>query len=430
MCLQAQKAFVPLNYYHFNVAGMNTIFNNQEGTFAVDRNSKRKLQIIQAITQQGEALTIPEVCKKLDVSIPTGIKLVNELKEEGLIKEVGKREKQNGRKPTLYALKKSGFYAICVEISIRRISVAVVDTGLNVIHYQQKIDFKLENTQECLDEAVSFVDRCIKGCQLSADTVVGMGLGITGRVNAESGNSITYFNFMNQTITEYFSAKFNTPVFLENDTRCLGLAEKSLGHAMNIDNAVIINLSRGLGTALIVNGAIVVGKAGYAGEFGHMHFGNQDKICLCGKTGCLGTEVGGHALEEMFLQSISENQVSLLSADENNNIRYDQILEAALKGDQLSIRLIQQMGRTLGYALGNILNLLNPELVVLGGKFAKLGNILIDPLRSGMAESALINPLNMIRIEASALGDLALLKGIGALVFEHFELLQSKNVKN
>jgi predicted NBD/HSP70 family sugar kinase len=161
-----------------------------------------------------------------------------------------------------------------------------------------------------------------------------------------------------------------------------------------------------------------------------MHFGNQEKICLCGKVGCLGTLVGGHALEEQFMQQLAESQPSLLSGDGPEGIRYDQILDAALKGDQLSIRLIQQMGRTLGYALGNIINLLNPELVVLGGKFARLGNIILDPMRSGMAESALINPLKMCRIEVSALGDLALLKGVGALVFEHFELLQNRIVEN
>lgn len=410
---------------------MKTIFNkHQDDAATKNRNAQRKLRIIQAISQQGEAITIPEICRKLDVSIPTGIKLVNELQEEGLLKVVGKKENQNGRKPLLYALNNPNFFAIAVEVSIKRISVALVDPGLNVLKYKQKTDFKLENTQECLNDVMDFISQCLEGCEVKEDTVLGMGLGITGRVNTESGKSITYFNFMDRPLATYLSDHFNTPVFIENDTRCLGMAEKNLGHAMNASNAVIINLSRGLGTALIVNDSLVSGSAGYAGEFGHMHFGNQEKICLCGKVGCLGTLVGGHALEEQFMQQLAESQPSLLSGDGPEGIRYDQILDAALKGDQLSIRLIQQMGRTLGYALGNIINLLNPELVVLGGKFARLGNIILDPMRSGMAESALINPLKMCRIEVSALGDLALLKGVGALVFEHFELLQNRIVEN
>lgn len=410
---------------------MKTIFNKPHDDAATkNRNSQRKLRIIQTISQQGEAITIPEICKKLDVSIPTGIKLVNELQEEGLIKVVGKKENQNGRKPLLYALNDPNFFAIGVEVSIKRISVALIDPGLNVLKYRQKTDFRLENTEDCLEEVIEFVQQCLDGCEVKEDTVLGMGFGITGRVNTESGKSITYFNFMDQPLAAYLSERFNTPVFIENDTRCLGMAEKNLGHAMNASNALVINLSRGLGTSLIINGNLVSGSAGYAGEFGHMHFGNGDKICLCGKVGCLGTMVGGHALEEQFMQQIADSQPSLIAAESREGIRYDQILDAALKGDQLSIRLIQQMGRTLGYALGNIINLLNPELVVLGGKFAKLGAIMLDPMRSGMAESALINPLKMCRLEASALGDTALLKGVGALVFEHFELLQNRNVEN
>lgn len=410
---------------------MKTIFNrSHENAASKNRNTQRKLKIIQTISQQGEPITMPEICKKLDISIPTGIKLVGELQEEGLIKAVGKKENPNGRKPMLYALIDPNFFGIAVEVSIKRISVALVDPGLNVIKYRQKIDFKLESTPECLEEVIGFVQECINGYHINENTVLGMGMGITGRVNTESGESITYFNFLDEPLAAYLSKRFNTPVFIENDTRCLGMAEKNLGHAMSASNAVVINLSRGLGTALIVNGSLVSGSAGYAGEFGHMHFGTGNKICLCGKVGCLGTMVGGHVLEEEFLQALAEGQPTLLIVDDQKEIRYDMILSAALQGDQLSIRLIQRMGRILGYALGNIVNLLNPELVVLSGKFAKLGSIILDPVRSGMAESALINPLKMCRLEVSNLGDMAMLKGVGALVFEHFELLQNRTIVN
>jgi predicted NBD/HSP70 family sugar kinase len=97
---------------------------------------------------------------------------------------------------------------------------------------------------------------------------------------------------------------------------------------------------------------------------------------------------------------------------------------AALNGDDLSIRLIQEMGFKLGHALGNILNLLNPELIIIGGKFAKLKTLLLDPVKTGMSGSALVNPLQDCRIEFSELGDLGGLKGAGAQVFEYFELIR------
>jgi transcriptional regulator of PTS gene len=407
---------------------MKTIFNgNYSEVTNKNRLMQRKLRIIQAISQNGTGITVPDICKKLEVSAPTGIKLVNELQDEGFLKIIGKKEILNGRKPAIYALNNPNFYAIVVEILMKRISAGIVDSSLNTIYYNQKTDFVLENTKECLSVVEKFVRETVKDSGIKEDGILGMGIGLTGRVRSDIGKSFTYFSFLDIPLTDYFSKRFKTPVFLNNDTRCLGNAERIIGKAKSVNNAIVINLSRGLGTSMIINNTIVNGSAGFAGELGHMQFGSKDKICLCGKSGCLGTEVGGHALEENFIEKIIEGEKSLITINpDHENVRYDQILQAALDGDQLSIKLIQEMGNKLGYALGNIINLLNPELIILGGKFAKLKEVLLDAVKTGMVGSALTNPLKLCAIEFSELGDLAGLKGAGAQVFEHFELIQNQ----
>lgn len=389
------------------------------------RLMQQKLRIIQVISQNGYGVTVPDICKELKISAPTGIKLVNELQSEGFLSVVGKKETLNGRKPAIYALKNVNFYALSVEILLKRITVGVIDSKLNTVYYRQKTDFVLENTPECLQDVEAFIIECLGNSGVGEESILGMGLGITGRVINETGDSLTFFNFLDQPLGEYLSRTLDIPVFLNNDTRCFGMAEKIIGKAKDVNHAIIINLSRGLGTSLIIDNKIVNGGMGFAGEMGHMQFGNKEKICLCGKKGCLGNDVGGYSLEESFMDRVYEGEKTMVEIPEDgSSVRYDEILMAALKGDDLSIKLIQEMGYRLGHALGNILNLLNPELIIIGGKFAKLKTLLLDPVKTGMSGSALVNPLQNCKIEFSELGDLGGLKGAGALVFEYFELIK------
>lgn len=390
------------------------------------RLMQQKLRIIQVISQNGHGITVPDICKELKISAPTGIKLVNELQTEGFLSVVGKKETQNGRKPSIYALNNINFYALSVEILLKRITVGIVDARLNTVYYRQKTDFVLENTPECLLNVEAFINECLENSGVAEENILGMGMGITGRVKNETGESLTFFNFLDLPLGEHLSREFDIPVFINNDTRCYGMAEKIIGKAIKANHAIIINLSRGLGTSLIIDNKIVNGGMGFAGEFGHMQFGNREKMCLCGKKGCLGNDVGGYSLEENFMEKIGEGEKTIVDIpDDGSTVRYDDILIAALKGDDLSIRLVQEMGYKLGHALGNIINLLNPELILIGGKFAKLKTLLLDPVKTGLSSSALVNPLQSCEIEFSELGDLGGLKGAGALVFEYFELIKN-----
>jgi transcriptional regulator of PTS gene len=390
-----------------------------------NRLNEQKMRIVQAISQRREALTIPELSSELKITAPTCIKLVNQLMAAGIINEVGKKETRAGRKPALYALDGSNFQVIGVEILMKRVSFSILDNHLNTIYVKHKTDFALENTSESLNVVVSFIEACMNDANVSSREIIGMGVGITGRVKKSDGESLTFFNFLGKPLASFLSEAFDIPVFLNNDTRCFGMAEKIIGKAKNASNAIIINLSRGLGTSLIINNIVVEGGAGFAGELGHMQWGLNEKVCICGKKGCLGNEVSGYTLEEQFKERIQQGEKSLVTEKVSvDSIRYDDILNAANLGDALSIDLVQQMALRLGKALGNIINLLNPELIIIGGKFAKVRDILLDPVKTGMASSALVSPLKYCEIDFSEMGDLAGMKGAGALVLEHFEFIK------
>jgi len=403
---------------------LRTVLSDSDEVSNQSRQAKQKNKIIRTLSKSNHALTIPELQKQVRISTPTVIKLINELITDDLVQEEGKKETDNGRRPTLYSLNINRFYAVGVEILFKRISVSVVRLDQEVMLERQNREFRLENTPECLEEVVSFIRETLDDCAVSMDNILGIGIGLTGRVNSLTGESYNFFTFTEKPVGQYLTERLDKQVFVDNDTHVMGLAEQVLGQAKEARNALILNVSRGLGMTIIANRRLITGGMGFAGEFGHMQMGNSDKLCICGKRGCLGMEVSGYALEENFKQAIKEGETSLAINDKPlEDIRYDDILEAANQGDGLCINLLQEMGEILGMALGNIVNLLNPELIIIGGKFAQAGYMFSDSIKTGMNKTALTLPLKYVTLKTSQLGSESGSIGASAMVFKQHDLI-------
>ncbi len=403
---------------------LKAVFTEPEDISNQSRQIKQKKKIIRALSKAEGLLTIPDVQKQIRSSTPTIIKLINELMADKLVKEEGKKETENGRRPTLYSLNIDRFHAIGVEILFQQISVSVVRLDQKVVFEKQDTQFRLENTNECLETVISFIKDAINESNILKEDILGIGIGITGRVNSNTGQSYNFFTFTEKPLASHLSEKLDKQVYVDNDTHVLGLAEQVLGQAKNACHALILNVSRGLGMTIISNKKIIAGGMGFAGEFGHMQMGYSDKLCICGKRGCLGMEVSGYALEESFKRAVEEGGISLAASNQFvPEIRYDQILEAAESGDSLSISLLQNMGETLGMALGNIVNLLNPELIIIGGKFAQAGYIFSDSIKTGMNKTALSAPLKFLKIKTSNLRRGSGAAGASAMVFKQHDLI-------
>jgi len=403
---------------------LRTVLSDSDEVSNQSRQAKQKNKIIRTLSKSNHALTIPELQKQVRISTPTVIKLINELITDDLVQEEGKKETDNGRRPTLYSLNINRFYAVGVEILFKRISVSVVRLDQEVMLERQNREFRLENTPECLEEVVSFIRETLDDCAVSMDNILGIGIGLTGRVNSLTGESYNFFTFTEKPVGQYLTERLDKQVFVDNDTHVMGLAEQVLGQAKEARNALILNVSRGLGMTIIANRRLITGGMGFAGEFGHMQMGNSDKLCICGKRGCLGMEVSGYALEENFKQAIKEGGTSLAINDKPlEDIRYDDILEAANQGDGLCINLLQEMGEILGMALGNIVNLLNPELIIIGGKFAQAGYMFSDSIKTGMNKTALTLPLKYVTLKTSQLGSESGSIGASAMVFKQHDLI-------
>lgn len=401
-----------------------TVLSEHEEVSNESRQAKQKNKIIKALSKSESPLIIPDLQKQLRISTPTIIKLINELIAEDLVLEVGKKETENGRRPTLYRLNMHRFFAVGVEVLFKRVSVAVVRLDQKVVFEKQDKSFRLENNEVCLQQVEQIIQATLEECKIAKEYILSIGIGLTGRVDSNTGLSYNYFTFTKTPLAHHLSERLKKPVIVANDTHIAGLAEQVLGQAKEARHALILNVSRGLGMTIIANKKIVTGGMGFAGEFGHMQMDQSQKLCICGKRGCLGMEVSGYALEENFKEAIDKGDISLACKDKDlEQIRYDDILAAANEGDALSITLIQKMGGLLGAALGNIVNLLNPETIIIGGKFAGVGYIFSDSVKTGMNRTALTTPLRFLTIKTSKLDTNSGCRGAAALVFKHYDLI-------
>jgi len=158
-----------------------------------------------------------------------------------------------------------------------------------------------------------------------------------------------------------------------------------------VDNVLVVKVSSTLGLSLILDRRIFKGSLGFAGNFKHTQFDKNSRLCVCGKKGCLGTVVGGYALKDDLEEALNADETSLHFQQKNiDQYRYHDILDAVLKGDELSIQLIQNQGIKLGMALGNLLNLFDPDLVLITGEYVMVKDFFLDAVKTGLRKTALL----------------------------------------
>ncbi|MDC3253366.1 ROK family transcriptional regulator [bacterium] len=396
----------------------------KNGTSKESRQFKQLKNILSYLSKSKEAQSIPEIAEHAKISVPTGTKLVKQLLKRGLVVEDGKKTTINGRKPAAYTLNENQFYAVGVEILSKWIHVSIVRIDLETVHKSFSREFRLEDTQECLDFITEYIKSNIEDSPANSDQIIGVGIAMRGSVNGHTGVSADYFNNLDIPLREYIENELELSVWIDNDTRALSIAEQTLGVAKGVENTLFVKVSRNLGLSIILDRNIVFGAKGYAGNFGHVQMGTKVRLCTCGKQNCLRTEVAGDALLDDLKAALVAGETSLyFKLEEIDNYKYHDILDAVLKGDSLSIQLLSQQGEILGQALGNIVNLLNPNQIVIGGEFVMVKDFFLDAIKAGMRKTGLINSLQNCEVKASKLGRYFSSRGAACMVLKNYELI-------
>ena len=386
-----------------------------------NKKLNEQIMILKLIAKSNTPLTIPEISEKLLLSVPTITSSVSDLIEDRWVTTGGKKKTTQGRKPTMYKVNSNAFYIVGVKIGFKELVVIYTDINMKLIEQKRLKNFKLNDNEQCLNQIVNFIKSTLQENKLDNKNVLGIGIGMTGRVNKFSGGSNSFFKFAGPSLEDFFSEKLNIEVFLENDTRVAGVTEKEYGVSKNSPNCLFVNIDEGLGLSIIINNQVVTGTNGYAGEFGHMKFGKKKRTCICGKVGCLGTEVSGFALkldlEEKLKEGIQSNNFK-----KGDKPEYEDIVLAATKGDFLAIEIIQQQGEILGKSLGDIVNLISPDEIVIGGKVKDSRNIFLDSVKMGLNSSVLPDVFDTNKVYLSNIKDEKRLAGLSCLVLKEYNL--------
>ena len=364
-----------------------------------------KQQILGLCINDGD-FSIAELSKELNSSIPTVTRLIGELIKEGFLKDLGKTWTSGGRRPNIFGLNQDAGYFVGADIRRHHVSIAITNFKGKLIDYKEDIPLVLERTEESFLQLTELIKNTTEALEIPQEKVLAYGINLTGRVNHETGYSFSYFIGEDKPLSQVLESELNAPVFIENDSRSMAYGEYICGEANNEKNMLFINLGWGLGMGIIIDGKLSYGKSGFSGEIGHFPMLNNGKICQCGKIGCLETGASGSALHRIFVEKIKAGKVSSISSKFANpeDISIDDILDALMEEDMLAIECIEEIGSVLGQAIAGLINIFNPELVVIGGRLAIAKDYLMIPIKSAINRHSLIIVSKDTSIKFSKLG--------------------------
>ena len=392
----------------------------------LDRTEEYHANIIRCLGKSKSPMTLPQIAEAIKISIPTCTKLIKELTRKNLVAKMGKKFTENGRRPTTYTLSKKRFFAVGVEILSKFIHVSVVGLDFETVHENVNRNFTLEDTDACLKFIINFISDTIRGSKIKKDNIIGIGIGVIENIKGKIVTPMEFFQTEGIPIREQLENTLGLPVLIDNDTRVIATAEQVLGLAKGVQNAIVVKVSRTIGMAIIVNGTIITGSTGLSGNISHTQFRKGSRLCYCGKKGCLGTVIGGDALMLDFKEALENKQESIhFSLGKIESYKYHDILDAASLGDELSIHLIQQQGYALGEAMGNVLNVLNPELLIIDGEYLMLDELFINAVKNGLRKTTLVNLLQNCQVKASTLGRYLSSKAGAAMLFRQYNLVET-----
>ncbi len=386
------------------------------------KNALLKINIIRYYIINGEN-SLADLGKEINLSVPTVTKLVGELIEDGFVVDFGKQETSGGRRPNIYGVNPDSGYFIGVDSNNFRINIALINFKGDLIESKMNIPFNYENTQKNLDILCNTINDFVGSLTIPKSKILSVGINISGRVNTETGHSHSRYSFNEKPLSDIFQEQLGLHVTIDNDSRSMAYGEYINGVVNGEKNVLFVNVSWGLGLGIITDGKLYYGKSGFSGEFGHLNVFENDIICHCGKKGCLETQASGAYIHRRFLEKIANGNSSILEkrVKKGESIILEDILDAALKGDMLAIELIEEVGNTLGKQIAGLINLFNPELVIIGGTVASTGDYLLLPIKSAIKKYSLNLVSKNTSVKISKLGDNAGV--IGACILARSKML-------
>lgn len=372
----------------------------------------------------GRELSCADLSELTNKSLPLTTRILNELIEKGEIIENGYASSSGGRRPQMYSLKADRIYIISVAMDQMITRIIMVDMHNNYMGEVKKIELVLANNPDALNRLAHVLNEYINNSGISKDKIAGIGIGMPGFVDVIKGVNHSFLKTDGGTcIVDIIENVVGLPVLIDNDSSLIALAEFKFGAAQKKQNAMVINVGWGVGLGMIMKGELFRGHNGFAGEFSHIPLFTNNKMCSCGKSGCLETETSLGVISEKAILGLEKGKLSKLKnlSLENIEATSEAIMDAAVRGDKFAIELLSEAAYHIGRGVAILIHLFNPELIVLSGRGSLAGKLWLTPIQQAINEHCIPKIAEDTEIEVSSLGYQAELIGAAALVMEHFD---------
>lgn len=380
-----------------------------------------KLTILNSIRKY-EPISRAQIADGTDLSRATVSALVGELIEEGYVIEVGAGRSTVGRRPILLRFNPRARFVIGVELVAKSVSVAVMDLKATIIHkIRESIDGLRE--ERIIKAIISLIHQAIDESGIERRKILGIGLASIGIIDFNRGMVVyaVRLEWRDVPLRDLIEREFHVPVWVDNISNLCALGELHFGIGQKVENMIYIHVGLGIGAGIIFNKKLYRGTHGYAGEIGHVTLESDGPPCSCGDRGCLEALASNTAVSRLATIAIKEGRKTLIKELCQGHIEAispEMVVEAAKKGDPLALEICEQVGKSIGIAIANLIDIFDPALIVIQGKITQAGDLIFKPIKESVNQHVLGETSKGVRILPSQLGKDASVIGAAALVLE------------
>ncbi|WP_342429478.1 ROK family transcriptional regulator [Neobacillus sp. FSL H8-0543] len=385
----------------------------QRGTFQLMKSVNKSIILNKIRTS--ESISRAQIAKETRLTPPTVSSIVKELMEQELVRESTLGHSSGGRKPTMLHINTDTFFVIGLDAGPETVEGVLTDLTGEILHRTSSLIEKPITNEQFISILKENIYTILKLSQIDHDKIIGIGIAMHGVVDIKSGTSLVapILNLSNIPIKDELEEEFNLTVKVENDARAMALGESWFGGHGDVDSMVAVNIGRGVGAGIVINGRLYHGAQGIAGEFGHMTIDINGELCECGNLGCLQTFVSGSAIAERAAKQIKDN---------GSGVTGKEVFELAQNGNQSYIDLLHETGKIIGIGLTNLIHLINPSEIVLGGGVMKSEELIMPAILETIKQRVLTTEARQTKVGVTGLGDEATLLGaVSLLLVELFD---------
>jgi predicted NBD/HSP70 family sugar kinase len=385
-------------------------------------NRLNKIRILSIIREKGQ-ISRAEISKLSGISAPTVTRIVDSLiHDEGLVQEIGVGQSSGGRRPTLIQFSGQDNYVIGIDLGTTHINGVLANLNaetISEISYDTNMEEGFESTISRTAEIICKLrkNKCVK-----TKKVLGVGLAVPGLIN-RSDNIIEIspdLQWEYVDLVKILREKCDLPIKFDNVTRVMAFGELWYGVGKTVKHFCVVNIGYGIGAGIIIDGKPLYGPYGMAGEFGHMTMDKDSKVkCACGNYGCLEALSSGHAIAARAMSEIESGQTSILKETVKNNLKNittELVAQAARQSDSLAKEIFSDAVEYLGSAIASMINLISPQIVLIGGGVAQAEDLILDRLKKITQERTIQTRTRQVRIQPVTFGQNAATKGAVALI--------------